>query len=249
MKPAAFFDLDGTLLPPPSLERRFLRYLWWRGEMGAANWLRWAVHALLRVPLGLRRATEANKSYYAGVRIIAAEQWTSRGVHFHPVPSVFAEGVERIRWHAAQGHTVFLVTGTIEPLAQWFARAILPPSVRVVATRLDSREGQWTGRLDGPHMAGRAKALAAIELAARAGIDLQQCYAYADRAADRWLLAAVGHPVAVNPSSALRIVARRRGWAMECWKSPLGVTHNTTRFASTPARHVPGAAQRSEVRS
>ena len=247
MKAAAFFDLDGTLLPPPSLERRFLRYLWWRGEMGVANWLRWSARVLLRLPFGLRHATEANKTYYAGVRCIAAEQWTARSTGFQPVRHTFAEGVERVRWHAAQGHIVFLVTGAIEPLAHWFARACLPPGVRVVATRLEALDGQWTGRLDGPHMAGRAKALAAIELAARAGIDLQQSYAYADRASDRWLLAAVGHPLAVNPSRALRIHARRRGWTMEQWRSPLGLTRDANR--SAPAPLAPGVAERPEVRS
>jgi len=30
---AAFFDIDGTLLGPPLLERRFLRYLRWRREL------------------------------------------------------------------------------------------------------------------------------------------------------------------------------------------------------------------------
>ncbi len=34
---AAFFDLDGTLLAPPSLERRFVRYLRWRGELTIAR--------------------------------------------------------------------------------------------------------------------------------------------------------------------------------------------------------------------
>ena len=44
MNLAAFFDLDGTLVPPPSLERRFLRYLWWRQGLGyarATGWARW----------------------------------------------------------------------------------------------------------------------------------------------------------------------------------------------------------------
>ena len=42
---AAFFDLDGTLLPLPSLERRFVGTLRGRNAIPAKNYFRWLAQA------------------------------------------------------------------------------------------------------------------------------------------------------------------------------------------------------------
>ena len=49
-------------------------------------------------------------------------------------------------------------------------------------------------------------------MAAERGIDLAASYAYSDSESDLPMLEAVGHPVAVNPDSALEKIARERGW-------------------------------------
>jgi hypothetical protein len=56
------------------------------------------------------------------------------------------------------------------------------------------------------------KAQAIRELAARHGVDLAESYAYSDSESDLPMLRAVGHPVAVNPDSALERAAREEGW-------------------------------------
>ena len=43
-------------------------------------------------------------------------------------------------------------------------------------------------------------------------MELDRAYAYADSLSDLPLLAACGHPVAVNPDRRLRLVAERGGW-------------------------------------
>jgi phosphoserine phosphatase len=50
------------------------------------------------------------------------------------------------------------------------------------------------------------------QLAAAEGIDLGASYAYSDSESDLPMLRTVGHPVVVNPDSALRRVAREEGW-------------------------------------
>jgi phosphoserine phosphatase len=49
------------------------------------------------------------------------------------------------------------------------------------------------------------------------GVDLAASYAYGDSLSDLPMLEEVGTPVAVNPDSALRALARKRGWAIEDW--------------------------------
>jgi len=87
----------------------------------------------------------------------------------------------------------------------------------VLATQLEIREGCCTGRAIGAAMFGEAKAIAISELALAQNISLAQCSAYGDSSLDRWMLAAVGHPFAVNPTRRLRRIARLRGWQMLEW--------------------------------
>jgi HAD superfamily hydrolase (TIGR01490 family) len=216
MKIAAFFDLDGTLMPPPSLERRFLGHLFTTGELG----LRQAVHALaeffVRIPGAPLAALEGNKAYLAGVRCAAAEEWAAR-LDRQPWP-FFRGGVCQLEWHAAQGHRIFLISGTLEPLAQAAASALSVP-VEVHATRLESAGHHWTGRIRGEHLSGKAKACLLMRLAEQAGFELTSSFAYGDRIADGAMLECAGHPVAVNPSLRLERLARQRGWHVVEWRA------------------------------
>ena len=81
-----------------------------------------------------------------------------------------------------------------------------------LGTRAEEQDGAFTGRLLGDLLHGEAKAAAVRELAEREGLDLAQCAAYSDSINDIPMLSLVGRPVAVNPDSALRDEARRRGW-------------------------------------
>ena len=78
--------------------------------------------------------------------------------------------------------------------------------------RSEVRDGVYTGRPAGPFTYREGKAEAIRELAEREGIDLAESYAYSDSESDLPMLRAVGHPVAVNPDSALEKIARAEGW-------------------------------------
>jgi hypothetical protein len=56
-------------------------------------------------------------------------------------------------------------------------------------------------------------------LAAAEGLDLSRCAAYSDSINDLPMLSLVGRPVAVNPDSALRIEARKRGWEIRDFRT------------------------------
>ncbi len=209
----AFFDLDGTLLPRPSLERRFRRYLRWRGELTLSRQLRWVGRFLFRCGRNWLAATEGNKAYLAGVPYSALEaylHWLDR----RP-PEFFPQALERLRWHAAQGHRIFLVTGTLQPLADWAARQ-LPVRVTSCASGLEVVNQEFTGRargtLCGDALCGPAKAKIVECLAAEHRLDLSRSFVYGDAWSDRCMLAQVGHPVAVNPRARLARLARRFGW-------------------------------------
>src|SRR5882724_7833441 len=75
---AAFFDVDGTLLAKPSLERRFFRDLRWRGKIPATNYLRWIVETLRLGLPDVRRSAQGNKMYLRG---ISAETLSASAPH------------------------------------------------------------------------------------------------------------------------------------------------------------------------
>jgi alcohol-forming fatty acyl-CoA reductase len=121
--------------------------------------------------------------------------------------------VRRIREHRLAGHRVVLITGALEP----FVEPLRPLFDDVIATRLEVRDGRFTGYLERPPLVGEARSPWLRRFAARAGADLRTSYGYADSHSDLPLLQTVGNPVAVNPDVALFRVARERRWPVEEW--------------------------------
>jgi len=224
---AAFFDWDGTLAPLPSLERRFLRMLRNRHEIPFRNYFLWLCELMWRLPRGIWAVKQTNKLYLKDVLSSPAPATPSipRDRRL-PLPRFFAEAVERVAWHARQGHALVIVSGTLELLAKQAARELqgelatrgLRAKFHVCATRLEQVDGMWTGKIVGEAMVGEAKASAAKKLARERGWDLSQCYAYGDSKNDLALLACVGKPSPVNPTPGLASLAEERGWITLDWK-------------------------------
>jgi HAD superfamily hydrolase (TIGR01490 family) len=119
--------------------------------------------------------------------------------------------------HLAAGDAVWLVTATPVELASIIARRLgLTGALGTIAATVD---GVYTGRLVGDVLHGSAKAQAVRQLAAREGLDLSLCSAYSDSINDLPMLQSVGHPVAINPDSALRAHARDEGWELHDFRT------------------------------
>jgi HAD superfamily hydrolase (TIGR01490 family) len=220
----AFFDIDGTLLAQPSLERRFFRELRWQGKIPARNYIAWLAEMIRQGPRDIWTAVHGDKMYLRGVPTnILCTTGETRGTAW--LPEFFPAAMQRVWWHALRGDLMVLVSGTLEPLAAIVKFALerellwrgVQSKVSVLATQLEVCNGRWTGRICGPAMFGESKARAVKDFAAAREISLSQCSAYGDSSLDRWMLAAVGHPFAVNATPGLRRMARLRGWPMLEW--------------------------------
>jgi HAD superfamily hydrolase (TIGR01490 family) len=126
--------------------------------------------------------------------------------------------VRRIREHRAAGHRTILITGALD----CFVRPLEPLFDEILATRLASSDGRYSGRLSSPPVVGEARANWLRRYSATNGADLKTSYAYADSHSDLPMLRAVGNPVAVNPDVALYRVARKRRWPVEDWQRTNG---------------------------
>jgi len=244
---AAFFDLDGTLVALPSLERRLFRVLRGQRAIPAKNYFLWLREAMRLVPRGIRAILQANKMYLCGLQVFDergegdgdVSSWHKDGHQAGgqapapprrtprlPVPTFFAQAIEKMAWHAKQGHAIVLISGTLEPLARGAARAMeaelaargITVTFHVFATRLEEMDGTWTGRVLDEAMYGEAKARAVKRVAKEMQLDLARCYAYGDSLNDRWLMTAVGRPAAVNPSKDLAGMVRTHGWPVLDWE-------------------------------
>jgi len=245
----AFFDIDGTLVAQPSLERRFFARLRYRKAIPLKNYLLWLTRAVRLAPQGIQTMRHANKLYLRGVSVRDFKESCQpqgqpprrgSGRAEKPVPRFFRDAVEQIAWHAEQGHAIVLVSGTLAPLAEEVALALvlrlavrgIATSVATCATRLEEKEGRWTGRIVGNAMFGEAKGCAVRQMAAEKGFELAQSYAYGDRVSDRWMLEAVGRASVVNPAWRMERLARQRGWSVLRWaegKNSMQISPRTER--------------------
>jgi HAD superfamily hydrolase (TIGR01490 family) len=237
---AAFFDIDGTLLAKPSLELRFFWELQRRGKIPARNYLAWLAKTIrlgLHDPRQLRAVAQTNKSYLRGVR--AEIPFASGADHGSTgsdgwLPEFFPPAIQRVWWHALRGDAIVLVSGALAPLAEIVQLALerellwrgVECNISVIATQLEISAGFWTGSVAGAAIFGEEKAAAIKESARAQNISVARCSAYGDSSLDRWMLAAVGHAFAVNPTRRLWRIARLRGWPILSW------THCAVRSAS-----------------
>jgi HAD superfamily hydrolase (TIGR01490 family) len=228
----AFFDLDGTLLRPPSLEWRFIRFLLARDELSTGDIARWSVHFAKKIVTDPRGATIGNKRYLTGLRASLAEEFEQLLLG-NALP-LYTAALECMAWHWSQGHRVFLVSGTLDCLAGALAGQ-LPGPVEIAATELEVCQGRWTGQVVGAHRSGAEKGRAARNLAGRFGLSLWESYAYGNSIGDLPMLDSVGRRVVVNPPARLRQIASSEGWQICQWRpvtsSPLSYLKLTPREA------------------
>lgn len=208
---AAIFDVDGTLITGPTLERTFYRFLYRTGELGPKEIAAYVKGLFEGVPLRVNRCHLRGKSE-SGLRRLARlcfEQEVR--------PALLPRALDRVRLHRISGHQVVLISGTLdillEPLAEFLG------AVCSRGTRLETANGLLTGRIDGVHPYAEEKVTSLVELKNTCGFDLHESFAYGNHNSDRYVLSAVGHAVATNADRRLRRLALARGWIIEDFTS------------------------------
>ncbi len=103
---------------------------------------------------------------------------------------IYAEALELVDFHLAQGDEVYLVSSAPAEIVEPFAELLGMTGAISSRATIDAN-GKFTGEMDfwaqGPN-----KAVAIEELAALRGIDLEASYAYSDSETDVPMLEVVG---------------------------------------------------------
>ena len=134
--------------------------------------------------------------------------------------------------HRAKGHTLILASSGTSLQLEAISKAAGVD--HVIATQLQTRDGQYTGAVAGEAPWGPHKAAQVATMAAELDVDLTQSFAYSDGDEDVPLLASVGNPTAVNPRSRMRREAHAQGWPILAGQS-VGGTVPLTSPARTAA--------------
>jgi HAD superfamily hydrolase (TIGR01490 family) len=218
---AAFFDVDNTMMVGASI------FHFAKG-MAARDFFSWrdlarftARQARLRVRGenhgDLHSTRDSALAFVAGKKVSEIVALGEEIYDEEMAGRIWSGTLALAQGHLDEGHRVWLVTATPVELATIIAQRLhLTGALGTVAETCD---GVYTGALVGTVLHGEAKARAVEQLAAREGLDLARCSAYSDSINDLPMLSLVGHPVAVNPDSALKAEAKQRGWEIRDFRT------------------------------
>ncbi|MGE5830452.1 MAG: HAD family hydrolase [Micromonosporaceae bacterium] len=219
---AGFFDVDNTMMRGASIYY-FARGLASRKYFTTGDLVQFALRQLRFRLLAAEHGGDVSRARQAALAFVAGRGVQElRGLAEEIFDELMAERIwsgtlALARLHLDAGQRVWLVTAAPVELGDVIARRLgLTGAIGTVAEVAD---GVYTGRLIGDLMHGPAKADAITALAGTEGLDLGRCAAYSDSVNDLPMLAAVGHPVAVNPDSALRRAARERHWEIRDFRT------------------------------
>ena len=216
---AAFFDVDGTLLDT-NIVGFYVRYR--TAEMTPVRRAVWKLGFLRRIPAlwlvdTVSRAAFNRLFYlmYQGMEADAVRRLATESFDSFALPRLYAGARDVVETHRSRGDRIILVSGSTDFIVAPLAEHLRADDAFAVS--LEERNGVFTGNLVGEPLSDVRKAETVRAYAAANGLDLTRCYAYGDSVADAPMLAAVGNPVAVNPSRRLTRLAQERGWRIERW--------------------------------
>ncbi len=215
LRPAAFFDLDDTVLRIDT-GTSWMKFLHARGEISrvglakAAYWSALYKLAVLDLEALATRLTRDLAGEPEADMIAKAAVWHAQ----HIAHQVQPEARAAIARHRAAGDVIALLTGSTQYASEVVARALDVP--HTLCSRLEVVDGRFTGRLQ-QMCFGRHKVVIAERFAAAHGIDLGRSTFYSDSYNDLPMLARVGTAIAVNPDVRLARHARSAGWRIARW--------------------------------
>lgn len=219
--PAAFFDVDNTLIQGDTqeMEARFILaaklhsplYLWQIMKTLGALWMN---------RIGLLPLSRQNEVYLNSYKGMSKGDLEELGLELFDKKvkqRFFSGAMEMIKTHRDKGHLIALVSATTRHLLLPFEPVIKPDILICTDLEFDKRS-RATGRAENGICAQEKKQILIRSFAKERGLDLGGCYAYSDHHSDIPMLEAVGRPAVINPTQRLAAHAQKRGWQVHHFK-------------------------------
>ncbi len=211
----AFFDIDHTIVRGTSMERVFLKYLFARRYIAVMDILRTGVFICGNLFDTTGIAIRSRRPYLQGksaslMKLLANQCFSER-----VAPEISGMALAKIREHKNAGHSVILLSGTLDILAEPL-RAYTNADLYIACNTV-VKDGHYTGGIMPPVPYGDLKRDIVLRYAQKYAINLKECFAYGDSITDSGLFRIVGNPVVVNPGRRLRVIAGESGWGIVNW--------------------------------
>ena len=207
----AFFDYDGTVITGYSAEV-FYRDRLKKLEMGPAEIASTVMAAVrgIRTNEDFMAFLEQSLAPLAGKKEEEMRALGERLFRDEIAGRLHLEIWRIVEAHRAKGHRIVLASSATSAQVEPMAREL--GASDVLCTRLEIKDGCFTGRCDGAPLWAEGKGNAVRDYAAASSIDLSRCFGYANGDEDLDFLRSVGYPVAVSPAPMLERAAVRFGW-------------------------------------
>jgi len=209
----AFFDLDKTLISGFSAKEFFAERLT-SGKMTPKE---------VMAQLGGVLVYAKGKKDFAGLAAISAkgikgikeEAFIKIGEDVyikHLSASIYPESRALVDAHLSMGHIVAIVSAATPYQVKPIARDL--GIENVMCTKMELKDGKFTGNIIDPPCWGAGKAQAGITLAEVHNLDLKKSHFYTDSNEDLPLLEIVGNPHPINPDPELSRIAFENNWTI-----------------------------------
>ena len=209
----AFYDLDHTILDGNSATHLVMEARR-RGVMSERQY-RHAVWLSLLYKLDLGEPTlmiNRMLSWLKGVK--EADIFALAQEIFDSIikDTIRPEILETIREHRSKDGSVVLLSSATTPICQ--PVTLYMGLDAMICTQLESNEGILTGHTSGKLVYGPEKKVRLLAFCRERAIDPLKSWYYGDSHTDKYVMGAVGHPVAVFPDKRLLKIAKRKHWSI-----------------------------------
>ena len=216
-RPAAFFDLDRTLIGVNSAYL-YANYERRRGRISLRQFLQasfWMGLYHLSL-IDMERAFAQAVRQYRGAHDEELDRITADFFHDQVVPTFQPGAEDALSFHRQQDHPLVLLTAS-SPYMSRLAADTWDLDHWLCNIFPTDEKGRLRGTFERPMCYGAGKVHRASRWAKRHDVDLSSSYFYTDSYSDLPMLEVVGFPRVVNPDPRLRRAAQQRDWPIEDW--------------------------------
>lgn len=219
--PAAFFDVDNTLIDMKSM-LHFYRFWTQKNDLNGQY-----EEFFSRAFSGDTKKTrsEINFMYYREFKGVAldeleeaAREWFD--LHLRSGHKFIDKVVDRLAEHKKRGENVVFVSGSMLPLLKQLGEILGADDILCAKLQTD-KNNRMTGEISRPQTIGEGKREALLEYSEGKNINFKNCYAYGDDISDSFMLEMVGNPVCVGDAPDLITLARQKNWEVINFQSSI----------------------------
>ena len=207
----AFYDLDHTILDGNSATH-LVQQAYKQGVMTERQY-RHAVWLSILYKLNIGEPTKViNRmlSWLNGLKEASIMKLSQEIFDHIIIETIRPEILESIREHRANSGKVVLLSSAATPICLPVTQFL--ELDEMICTQLESENGILTGHTIGKLVYGHEKKVRMLTYCREKEYNPREAWYYGDSHTDKYVMEAVGFPVAVSPDKKLLKIARRNNW-------------------------------------